>query len=115
MPQVQGEYLPPEASRYTSQAAEQIRVLKASPGILYTLLVTNIKLTDVWLYVFDNTSAAGTLFMPPMKLPASGGNLSLPLGQALPFFTGLTVASSSTGSTYTPTATNDLFIGAQFK
>ena len=93
MPQIQGSYIPSGATRYMSAAAEQIVVIKATPGKLHCAVVCNIQAASRWLFVFNALVASAVLVMPPILIPA-GGFASIDLS-SLPFDVACTFASST--------------------
>jgi hypothetical protein len=111
--QIQGSYVPAGASKYASSAAEEKVAIKASPGLLFEMTISNVTTNDRYVWLFDSLSAAGAVAIPPIKVPA-GATLSLE-GMAEPFSTGLYVASSTTHSTYTASGTADLIMTARYK
>jgi hypothetical protein len=120
MAQVQGGYLESGASAYNSSAAEQTEQVKTSPGKLFALVVSNFNAAVRWVYVFDtnNGTTTGAPICPPIPLQASGAIgscVQLEFNFALPFTTGLFVAASSTGPTYTASGANDLRMTAIYK
>lgn len=119
MPQIQGEYIPASTDKYSSSAAEEAAQVKASPGLLYGFIVTNYNAAARFLYVFNHASASsGTPLIPSIplqSLASPGSTVAVFLPFALPFDTGLRFASSSTGATFTASATSDLRITALYK
>lgn len=116
--QIQGQYAESGSAWYNSPAAEELKALKVGPGKLFSLTVTNFNAAARFVYIFDSLSATGNLIVPPIPLTASGtaGSLtSIFLPVAIPFLTGLFVASSSTGATYAAAASADLRMTALYK
>lgn len=113
--EIQAMYLPQGASTYSSAAAEETAQIKASPGNLYGLIISNFNAAARFAYVFDNASAdSGTLVLPPVPIGINA-MVVVPLPFALLFVNGLRVHSSSTGPTFTASAANDFRIWAAFK
>lgn len=109
--QIQGQYAPSGSTWYHSSAAEETKAVKSAPGLLFSLIVANYNAAARFVYVFDATSATGTPIVPPIPLAASGAvgsiqTVALPF--AIEFDTGLFIAASSTGATYTAAAGNDI-------
>jgi hypothetical protein len=118
--QVQGGYVEAGSSFYNSSAAESTKQIKAAPGKLRSLIVTNYNAAVRYLWVFDtdNGTTTGAPICPPIPLLAAGAVGSyfvLELDYAIPFTTGLFVASSTTGATYTAAGGTDLRISAHYK
>lgn len=114
MPQIQGNYAPAGSSQYNSSAAEETRLVRTGPGLIFALLITNSNASTRFVYVFDSLTATGTPIVPPIPI-ASGAQVTLAHPFALPFTTGLFIASSSTNATYTASATSDLRMSVLFK
>lgn len=113
--QIQGQYAPAGATWYTSAAVEEARQLKASPGLLFALAVTNTSDTIRYLFLFNHASASsGTLIYPPIPI-AAGGQTVVALPFAIPFSVGLRAASSSTDHAFTASSGNDVWITAVYK
>lgn len=107
------QYLTDSQRRYTSQAAEEARTVKAGGGRLYKLLVANVNASARYLYVFDNTASSGALLLPPIPVAASGlAEVTLPGG--LRFSTALRFAASSTIATFTAAGANDVYVTAEY-
>lgn len=114
MPSIYGQYAEANISRYNSAAAEETKAVKASPGLLFYIAITNSNAGARFAYLFDSLTASGTPILPPIPI-AAGAQVVVALPAAIPFNTGLFVAASSTNATYTASAGNDFRISAAFK
>lgn len=104
---------PYEATSYHSAAAEETKVLKATPGVLYVLDVANVGAVNTYVQIHNTTavpSAAAVPFYPPVLL-APGDTMSLE--RLLHCTAGITVVCSSTAATYTAAAANNLMMHAE--
>lgn len=115
--QIQGQYIPAGSTVYNSAAAEETKLLKSGAGVLHYIAVANYNAAARYVFLFDNTSATGTPILPPIPLAATGavGSIFVASLPALPFSTGLFVAASSTGATFTAAGANDIKISAATK
>ncbi len=117
--QIQGSYVPSGASIYDSAAAEEAAQVSAGPGLLFSLIATNFNAAARFLYIFDNASASsGTPIVPPIalqSLASPGSTVAIALPFAVPYTAGLRFASSSTGATFTASASADLRVQAVYK
>jgi hypothetical protein len=116
--QVQGQYAPAGTTWYNSAAAEEAVQIKASAGMLFGFVISNSNAADRFIYVFDNTASSGTLLVPPICLQPTGevgSAVEVFLPYAVPFATGLRIASSSTNATFTASSSSDLRIMALYK
>lgn len=101
------------SQQVVSAAAEEIRQLKTGAGRLYQLALTNVNAAARWAWVFDNTASSGTLALPPIALAIGETKIiSLPIPKR--FATGLRIAASSTGATFTAAGTADLLMAAWY-
>ena len=117
MPQIQGSYAESGATQYVtpSAGAVETKVVKAAPGKVFSLMVVNVKASTIYLNVFDAATVTGTtLVVPPVKVPA-GDFVNITFDGGWTFATGLSIASSSTQSTYTATTTADLLLAVLYK
>jgi hypothetical protein len=112
--QIQGQYAPAGTTWYNSAAAEETKSVKASPGLLFCVAITNSNAGARFAYLFDATSATGTPIVPPIPI-AAGAQVIVALPYAVPFNTGLFVAASSTNATFTAAAGNDFRMSVLFK
>lgn len=116
--QLQGAYLPSGAKAYQSPAAEEKPTVLAGPGVLFVLYIANFNAAARWAYIFDSLTPAGSSLLPPIPLQVSGAigsSVMVEIPFALPLANGLTIASSSTGPTYTASGANDLRLTAYTK
>lgn len=91
---------------YQSQAAEDTKLVLTGRGQVHRIMVSNGNAAARFLWVFDNTSAAGTVLLASVLIPITSSiSVDLPFG--LPFSTGLFVAMSTTQKTYTATGGTD--------
>lgn len=114
-----GNYLPNGATVYSSPiAGEQLKVLKASKGLLCYLLVCNTTASKIYVHVYDHASAAsGSPIMPPIPVPANDAAQVPVLGVigAIPFSTGCVVAASTAQASYAAAGANALQVLAVTK
>ncbi len=99
---------------YSSSAAEEKNTAKSGAGTLFQILISNVSSATVYVYLFQNTAASGTLAMIPIPVPGNGGTASLDSIYGRAFTTGLYFASSSSATTYTATTTADLYVSAGY-
>lgn len=112
--QVQGQFAAAGSTWYHSTAAEETKAVKAAPGKLFYLAITNSNAAARFAYLFDSLTATGTLIHPPIPI-ATGAMVVLALPFALVFTTGLFVASSSTNATYTASTSSDFRMSVLYK
>lgn len=93
-------------------AGELTKTLKSGKGTLQFLQVCNTTASKIYVFVFDNTAASGTLLFPPIPVAANDHFFILTMGRR--FTTGCTVSSSSTQKSYTGGGANDLHIHAGY-
>lgn len=72
-----------------------------SKGMLTKLVVSNTAGAVRWIWVFDSATATGNPLLPPIPIAATNGYVDLPLPYGVPFGVNLTVASSTSGTTFT--------------
>lgn len=109
-------YFTEQARWYTSSAAESAAQVKAAPGRLLYLAISNSNAGVQYAYVFDNASAnSGTLLLPPLAIPAVG-HLVIDLTKELqrPATAGIRVAQSSTQATFTLAGGTEFRISAAY-
>lgn len=107
---------PSQATQYSSPVAgEQAKVLKAGPGVLHYLRVSNTTAAKIYVFVANHVSdPSGTPLMPPIPVPANdAAEIGLPF--PIPFSTGLSVGSSTTQAAYAAAGANSLQIHAVTK
>lgn len=118
MPQIQGQYAPSGTTWYHSSAAEEVKQVKTGAGLLFGFIISNSNAAARIIYVFDNTASSGTVIIPPIPiqlLTAVGSAIEVYLPYAIPFSTGLRIASSSTNATFTASASNDFRMSVLYK
>jgi hypothetical protein len=87
--------------------------VKSGAGKAFAIDAINANAAARFLYCFDSLTATGTLLFPPISIPA-GGSVSIEwLGQ-LVFNTGLTLALSTTQTTFAA-AGADMMVRVLFK
>lgn len=108
---INGFNLPSGSTVYVSPVAgEQLKTLKSTSGLLHDLRVANTTAAKIYVFVFDNASAAsGALLMPPIPIAANDMSLVQVPG-ALPFANGCTVAASTTQAAYAAAGANAMQI-----
>jgi hypothetical protein len=100
---------------YTSPiAGELTAVLKATPGKLFYLRISNLTAAARFIFLFDSASAAGALFGPPVRL-AANEQVELKLVYPMQGAVGLTLSSSTTQNAYAAGGANDMQVHALFK
>jgi len=114
MPQIQGNFLPPNASRYVSQAPEEVIIVKTSPGILYNACIVNVGEQSLVVWFFDSPNASGAALHSPIRIPA-GGSVSFSPSEAFPFETGLTLAASASARGYAAWGMSDIMATVIFR
>lgn len=103
---------PPGASWYTSPVAGELtKTLKSGRGRLHSMRVVNTTAAKIYVFVFDNTAASGTLLMPPIPV-AANDQVQLQPFASVPFATGCTVSASTTPTAYTAAGANSLQLHA---
>jgi hypothetical protein len=95
-------------------AGEQTKTLKSTAGKLFYLRVANTTNVAHYAHVYDNTTGSGTPLCPPLVLPANGER-ELQLRYPMQFSTGASIASSTSQTSVTGGAANDLQIHALYK
>ena len=73
--------------------------LTGKPGMLHWVSAHNTSGSTLYLFVFDGTTASGTLLVGPLTC-AANADISWDCRFAKPFSTGLFVAFSTSDSTY---------------
>jgi hypothetical protein len=109
--QIQGQYAPSGSTWYHSAAAEETELVKTGGGLLFALVVANYNAAARYVFVFDSVTATGTPIVPPIPLDVAGtgGSIAaLALPFAIAFNTGLFIAASTTGATYTASGGSDI-------
>lgn len=102
---------PPGSAWYCSPVAGELtKVLKTGRGRLHSLRVVNTTAAKIYVFVFDNTAASGTLLMPPIPV-AANDHVYLTFFQ-IAFATGCTVSASTTPTAYAAAGANSLQIHA---
>lgn len=91
---------------YCSQAAEKSVQVDTGRGLLWSLVICNLNAATRYFYVFDNTSAAGTVLAGPFAV-AAGDTRGIDCRYGIQYETGLRVAASSTFGTFTDSGAND--------
>lgn len=114
MSSIYGQYAEANISRYNSSGAEETKAIKASPGLLFYIAITNSNAGTRFAYLFDSLTATGTPIFPPIPI-AAGAQVVVALPMPVPFSTGLFVAASSTNATFAAAGSNDFRISAAFK
>jgi hypothetical protein len=107
---------PTNATMYSSPVAgEQAKVLKAGPGVLTYLRVSNTTAAKIYVFVANHVSdASSTPLMPPIPVPANDASeLCIPCD--IPFSAGLSLGSSTTQAAYAAAGANSLQIHAIYK
>lgn len=102
---------PPNATAYASPVAGELtKTLKTGRGRLHYLLAANTTAAKIYLFVYDNTAASGTLLMPPIPIAANDAIAWQPF--AALFGTGCTVSASTTQTVYTAAGANSIQLHA---
>lgn len=99
---------------YISQAAEEAEQVHTGKGVVHSIYATNSNAARRWLYVFDNTAAAGTVLLGPYEIPATSF-VSVHLQFGKEYGTGLHVAASSTQDTFTAAGANEFRFNVGYK
>lgn len=87
-------------------AGELTKTLKSSRGRLHYLRACNTTAAKIYVFVFDNTAASGTLVCPP--IPVAANDVQELKTFQVPFTTGCTISASTTQTTYTAAGANSL-------
>lgn len=115
MPQIQGQYAPAGSTWYNSSAVEEVVQVKAAPGLLFALAVTNSNVGTRFIYLFDDDdTSSGNVIWPPIPV-AAGAQVVLALPFAVQFTEGLRIHASSTNATFTAAAGNDIWLSVLYK
>lgn len=93
-------------------AGELTKTLKTGVGYLQYLRACNTTATAIYVFVFDNTTASGTLLTAPIPVPANGHFELNAYG--IRFATGCTLSASTSQTTYTAAGANSLQVHALF-
>lgn len=106
-------------ARLQSQAPEQTKQAYNGRGKLASLLCTNVSASTRYLFAYDGTSAAGTLVLGPIPIPADGivsiDNDGADSNDEVTFETGLFLASSSASWPYAASGTADFVFNVYAK
>ena len=101
----------------TSTVYESSRVIKATPGTLYSILCFNSSASAQWIQLHNSTAVPinGTVPTGPIFLVPAGGNLSISSDKFGRFFSsGIIVCNSTTGPTKT-TGAADCWFDCQYQ
>ena len=112
-PEVQGEVMLWDA---TGGTGENLRVVKATPGKLFSAYVLNATAGALYLMVFDKATAPINMDVPVLRrlVPLSGEGL-IDLGSfGIDLAAGVSVALSSTQATLTLAGANDGFFQVSY-
>ena len=102
---------PPGSSWYSSPVAGELtKTLKTGRGRLHSIRVANTTASKIYVFVFDNTAASGTLLMPPIPV-AANDHVYMTFFQ-IAFATGCTVSASTTQTAYGAAGANSLQLHA---
>lgn len=105
---------PPNSVRYISPVAGELtKTLKTGVGRLHELRVANTTAAKIYVFVFDNTAASGTLLMAPIPVAANDQYIPPQMSQRS-FATGCTISASTTQTSYTAAGANSLQIDAVY-
>lgn len=95
------------ATFYTSPVAGELtKTLKTGRGRLLYLRAVNTTAAKIYVFVYDNTAASGTLLMPPIPVEANQQAEIKTFG--IPFVTGCTISASTTPTAYAAAGANSL-------
>lgn len=110
---ITGFNLTAHASWYVSPVAGELtKTLKSGAGFLQFIRVCNTTASKIYVFVFDNTAASGTLLCPPIPVEANSHVFMTTLGWR--FVTGCTVSASTTQTSYTGAGANSLQLHAAY-
>lgn len=102
---------PPGSRWYRSAlAGELTATLRTGTGRLHYVRAFNTTAAKIYIFIFDNTAASGTLLVPPIPV-AANDQTELSTFQ-IPFVTGCTVSASTTQTTYTAAGANAMHVFA---
>lgn len=108
---ITGYNSPPQATWYASPVAGELtKVLKSARGRLHYLRVVNTTAAKIYVHVYDNTAASGTLLTAPIPV-AANDQFTLQTFQ-IPFTNGCTVSASTSATSYVAAGANSLQIHA---
>lgn len=93
-------------------AGELTKTLKSVSGQLIYLRGCNTTASTIYIFVFDNTAASGTLLMPPIPVTANSQYEIKTF--SMRFATGCTVSASTTQTSYTAAGANAMHIHALY-
>lgn len=97
---------------YASQAAEETKLIGSGHGILCSVFVFNVSASAKYVFIFDNTSATGTILAGPFPVEANQGIAISFTDSPVEFALGAFVASSTSASTYAASGTADFRINS---
>lgn len=98
---------------YVSPVAGELTVtLKSGRGWLQFVRVCNTTASKIYVFVYDNTAASGTLLCPPIPVEANSQFFITTLGYR--FATGCTISASTTQTTYTAAGANSMQLHAAY-
>lgn len=101
-------------SSSTNAPVESV-ALKSGPGVLYALTITNSNVSDRYVFVFDNASAAsGDLLVAPIPVAANRRELT-EFRYPITAKNGIFVACSSSLASFTPSGSADIYVRATVK
>ena len=111
--------IPSDALEHNGNTEAVTHIIKASPGRLYELSVFNSSAsTTLYVQLHDRTTAPTAALKPkgvPKKILA-GATESLAIdGGGVEFSTGIVVAASTTGTTWTDPSTSYITVSARYK
>ena len=95
-------------------AGEQEKLVKATPGKLFYLRVTNTTGAKTFVHVVNGITNAGVPLMPPVPV-AANDSVELKLPFAIGFSIGLLLGASTSAVAYAAAGANSLQAQAVFK
>jgi hypothetical protein len=84
-------------------------LVRTGSGVLNKIYATNKNAATAYMWVFDGTTSAGNLLLPPIPI-ATNASVAVDDRYGIPFKTGLFIAFSSTVGTFTVVATTDFAV-----
>lgn len=109
---IEGFRKPNGSTFYVSPVAGELtKTLKAAAGFLHYGRFVNTTAAKIYVFLFDNTAASGTLLCPPIPV-APNDQFEFKMVAALQYATGCTVSASTTPTSYTAAGANALQIHA---
>lgn len=89
-------------TRANSSALEASRVIKASAGTLWDVIVYNDKGSTQYIQLFDSATVPADATAPIMTFPiATKSTVGISFQEGMPFATGIAISNSSTAATKT--------------